>query len=163
MDEKRIARADPNLGLAEAGVAFSFVAELFGHECECVTPAQWAAVNGRRQHDSSLHRLLLGVMQQALRDYLWPQHRESARAWVEDDGVPPFGFAPLCEYLGMDPVWLREGFRRWMARVDDGTVKRGKFGSGVRLRGPADSGMTDRVRNRGPYKPRKRKRRTKVG
>jgi len=149
--ERYIARVEKQ-SLRDEG--FCLVAELFGDDF--ITAAQWGATHGQRLRNTPSHRLLWGVLEQALRDCLTPKHKASARAWIADDGIAPYGFVPLCEYLGIDPDWLRSGLDLWMRRVAGGWRPGGAFGHGIVLRGPADCGMLDRARTRGPYRPRRK-------
>ena len=36
-----------------------------------------------------------------------------AETWIEEESDWPFSFANICETLGMDPLHIREGLRRW--------------------------------------------------
>src|SRR5208283_3632175 len=53
------------------------------------------------------------------------------RKWIEErNEYSPFGFAGLCEYLGLDPDWVRRGLTRWMDNVDNGSLDTAKSNDG---------------------------------
>ena len=60
-------------------------------------------------------RLMLATLEDAIRTILDAEHRHATRkqlredlAWLSsDDPRPPFGFLSLCDFLGIDPDYLR--------------------------------------------------------
>jgi hypothetical protein len=98
----------------------SFRAEL---EPEVVLPSQLSA--GVRD-DASLRpekRLMLAVLEEAVADF--QKHvvatsrqgerlfREAADWFADDDRSWPFAFESICEALGLEPSWVRQGLARW--------------------------------------------------
>jgi hypothetical protein len=100
---------------------------------EILVPAQWHSAIW----DASLvpeKRLLLAVLEEAIaavQRYVVAERRRGRRlyreaeAWVlSDDMRWPCTFRRICEALGIDPDYLREGVMRWGARrrahVSDG-------------------------------------------
>lgn len=98
---------------------------------DVLTPGQY--YDGVRADDASVRpikRLMLAVLEDAMRCYQTyansrgRAHRRlfiEAEAWLMDrraDSV--FSFATVCETLGIDPTYLREGLRRWRLQLLDG-------------------------------------------
>jgi len=100
---------------------------------ETLLPAQWHSA----MWDASLvpeKRLLLAVLEEAIatvQRYVVAERRRGRRlyreaeAWVlSDDMSWPCTFRRICDALGIDPDYLREGVMRWSARrrahVSDG-------------------------------------------
>ena len=100
---------------------------------ETLLPAQWH----RAMSDASLvpeKRLLLAILEEAVttvQRYVIDERRRGRRlyreaeAWVlSDDMSWPCTFRRICDALGIDPDYLREGVMRWSARrrahVSDG-------------------------------------------
>lgn len=52
-------------------------------------------------------------------------HRLAAEAWAwlaSRDASHPFAFENVCDYLGLDPSWIRRGLTRYAARRTTGTA-----------------------------------------
>ena len=52
-------------------------------------------------------------------------HRLAAEAWAclaSRDASHPFAFENVCDYLGLDPGWIRRGLRDYAARRMAGTA-----------------------------------------
>lgn len=67
-------------------------------------------------------RLMLAVLQGALRDFqtyaLVPRGRgrrifDDAESWFRAEGGGPFGFETICDAVGLDPDFIRDGLSRW--------------------------------------------------
>jgi hypothetical protein len=70
-------------------------------------------------------------------------HRLAAEAWAwlaSRDASHPFAFENVCDYLGIDPGWIRRGLTRYAARRTTGTV------TGVGSPRPRASATNDRHR-----------------
>jgi|SRR5580658_6496012 hypothetical protein len=85
-------------------------------------------------HDGAEHRVFNPSLDNMLRRYReCPESRAAAREWLAATNTySPFGFVPLCEYLELDPNYVRRGLIRWMDEVDRGGLlatmrERGKF------------------------------------
>ncbi len=64
-------------------------------------------------------------------------HRLAAEAWAwlaSRDASHPFAFENVCDYLGLDPGWIRRGLTRYAARRTAGAVS---GGDSARPRTPA--------------------------
>jgi hypothetical protein len=98
---------------------------------DALTPGQF--YDGMRADDACVRpikRLMLAVLEDAMRCYQTyassrsPAQRRlfvEAEAWLMDrraDGA--FASETVCETLGIDPSYLREGLRRWRVRQLDG-------------------------------------------
>jgi hypothetical protein len=100
---------------------------------ETLLPTQWY----RSTSDASLvpeQRLLLAILEEAVatvQRYVIDERRRGRRlyreaeAWVLSDDVSwPCTFRNICDALGIDPDYLREGVMRWSAQrrahVSDG-------------------------------------------
>ena len=92
---------------------------------ETLLPTQWH----RSTSDASLvpeKRLLLAILEEAVttvQRYVIDERRRGRRlyreaeAWVLSDDVSwPCTFRNICDALGIDPDYLREGVMRWSAR-----------------------------------------------
>ena len=61
-------------------------------------------------------RLMIAVLEDALR---WLQRRpdsaggREARIWVDQPQDGPFTFDGVCDYLGIEPEYLRKGLKDW--------------------------------------------------
>ena len=49
---------------------------------------------------------------------------EDLRWIASDDDAPPFSFVRLCQTFGLEPEWVRDVVRRWMARAPAILVRR---------------------------------------
>jgi hypothetical protein len=100
---------------------------------EILTPVQWYAGAGRedpRFHNTK--QLMLAVLVDAFRCLLTHGRNAVQRlalaeteAWIADrEAQGPFAFETLCEALGMDADYLRNGLRDWRQRRLSGTYPR---------------------------------------
>jgi hypothetical protein len=84
--------------------------------------------------DSAEHWLYNPTLETMLRRYL--RHLESrhyVRQWIDEtQPSSPYGFVALCEYLDLDPNYVRRGLTRWMDNVDDGRFADNRVPSDLR-------------------------------
>jgi hypothetical protein len=93
-------------------------------ESDVILPAQYFDVCRRTAYlDTGIHRLMLTVLEDGIR--CWQEgidsfsRRKSRLAFHDNEWIfgeiqdGPFAFETICEALGIDPEWLREGLRRW--------------------------------------------------
>jgi hypothetical protein len=98
---------------------------------DALTPGQY--YDGIRADDACVRpikRLMLAVLEDALRcyqSYANSRNRAQRRLFVEAEGWlmdrggdGAFAFETVCETLGIDPRYLREGLRRWRVQLLDG-------------------------------------------
>ena len=95
-------------------------------EPDILLPIQYFAALKRKRFSCGEHRLLVAIMQDAIECFQKHLHaRDSKRrqlyieaeAWVnaeEDDGT--FSFDNVCDLLGMNPDYLRQGLLSWRDR-----------------------------------------------
>ena len=79
-------------------------------------------------------RLMLAVLESATEDfqkYVFATDKrgkelfDAAEAWIlETDNPSFFSFQNICEYLQLDPDYMRQGFMRWKAEGLNGQHKR---------------------------------------
>lgn len=70
-------------------------------------------------------------------------HRLATEAWgwlASRDTSQPFAFENVCDYLGLDPGWIRRGLRDYAARRMGGTA------TGIGSARPSTSATNDRHR-----------------
>jgi hypothetical protein len=97
-----------------------------------VLPSQFfASVRRRAVTMSGEYRLALAVLETAVNDfqkYVYTRDSFGRRifgevyAWLMNDGdldpdMPGLTYAYVCEVLGLDPNYLREGLERWRAQA----------------------------------------------
>ena len=100
-------------------------------DSRCLTPGQY--YDGIRADDACVRpikRLMLAVLEDAMRCYQTYANARSrvqrrlfveAEGWLMDRrGDGAFAFETVCETLGIDPRYLREGLRRWRVQQLDG-------------------------------------------
>jgi hypothetical protein len=97
-------------------------------EGECILPSQYSDASPRRYSDEGQRRLLLAVLEDAIRCYFeysgamrgtdrYDQFIE-ARDWIYWTGDSTgLSFANVCEALGVESNFLREGLRRRFAMI----------------------------------------------
>jgi hypothetical protein len=97
------------------------LSELF--EPDILLPIQYFAALKRKRFSCGEHRLLVAILQDAIecfqkhlhaRDSKRRQLYVEAEAWIgaeEDDGT--FSFENVCDLLGMNPDYLRQGLLAW--------------------------------------------------
>ena len=95
-------------------------------EPDILLPIQYFAALKRKRFSCGEHRLLVAIMQDAIECFQKHLHaRDSKRrqlyieaeAWVnaeEDDGT--FSFDNVCDLLGLNPDYLRQGLLAWRDR-----------------------------------------------
>ena len=95
-------------------------------EPDILLPIQYFAALKRKRFSCGEHRLLVAIMQDAIECFQKHLHaRDSKRrqlyleaeAWVnaeDDDGT--FSFDNVCDLLGMNPEYLRQGLLTWRDR-----------------------------------------------
>jgi hypothetical protein len=95
-------------------------------EPDILLPVQYFAALKRKRFSCGEHRLLVAIMQDAIECFQKHLHaRDSKRrqlyieaeAWIgaeEDDGT--FSFDNVCDLLGMNPDYLRQGLLAWRDR-----------------------------------------------
>lgn len=108
----------PSLGAEEK--AFS----LF--QPDILLPAQYLSTTQRKTYMEPEKRLMLAVLEDAVICFQKclhsssPKERlsfEEAEAWIlEEDSHWLFSFVNICEALGLDPAYLREGLIEWKKR-----------------------------------------------
>jgi hypothetical protein len=79
----------------------------------------------RESGASPQHRLMMAVLEHAVRCYQTRLNRpdrrsqrlfrETAQWFAANDATWPFSFEPICESLGIEPEYLRNGLERWRA------------------------------------------------
>jgi hypothetical protein len=95
-------------------------------EPDILLPIQYFAALKRKRFSCGEHRLLVAIMQDAIecfqkhlhaRDSKRRQLYVEAEAWINaenDDGT--FSFDNVCDLLGMNPDYLRQGLLSWRDR-----------------------------------------------
>lgn len=69
----------------------------------------------RSRADTGIKRLHLAVLERALSDVaLWTGIAAESRHWLKSKQEAPFSFTAVCEALGLDADWMREGVARWL-------------------------------------------------
>lgn len=100
-------------------------AELFTPDT--LLPSQYFDRIRRRKDLTGEQRLMIAVIEQAVDDYVkhvaaTDRVRSSAFAdaeqWIEStDRSWLYAFETICDYMGLDVEYVREGLRRWKARA----------------------------------------------
>ncbi|HLW72156.1 MAG TPA: hypothetical protein VKS22_16220 [Candidatus Binataceae bacterium] len=103
-------------GADESGIATA-ARSLAGEEI--LLPVQFFGDPMLVRRSSGLHRLMLAVFDQALRDFYQWRHREEVRRWLGSKHGP-FSFGAICEAFGWEVEWLRPRVRGWMREVEAG-------------------------------------------
>ena len=76
-------------------------------------------------HAEPLGRLMVAVLEDAIACFqaYWlkpsPKNEKlyrEADEWIASDSDDPFSFSNVCENLGINPKWLRQGLFRWKER-----------------------------------------------
>jgi len=95
-------------------------------EPDILLPVQYFAALKRKRFSCGEHRLLVAIMQDAVECFQKHLHARDAKrrqlyvdaeAWIsseEDDGT--FSFDNVCDLLGMNPEYLRQGLLSWRDR-----------------------------------------------
>ena len=95
-------------------------------EDELLLPVQYAALVRSDRQLGPEHRLLLAVLEDAVRCWQIHERRMSSRdrhlfqevaSWfASDDDWSPFSFIAISQLFGLDPSYLRAGLQRWSDR-----------------------------------------------
>jgi hypothetical protein len=95
---------------------------------ELMLPSQFAELSRSEASRPPELRLMLAILEDAIRVYQKTMHRKDQRSerlfhetaeWFNADDLSwPFSFAMICETLGLDPGYVRSGFAR--AQPGDG-------------------------------------------
>jgi hypothetical protein len=85
---------------------------------------------GRKSVREGEFRLMLAVLEDAVKCYLkyapakdrrGKQHFREAEEWIFQRGSDwLFSFENVCEVLGIDPDYMRDGLARWKKRLEEG-------------------------------------------
>lgn len=96
-------------------------------EPDILLPTQYFLQLKRKRFPCGEHRLLVAIIQDAIecfqkhlhaRDTKRRQLYVDAEEWINcDDDHGPFSFTNVCELLGMDPEYVREGLVTWRDRA----------------------------------------------
>ena len=130
---------------------------------DLLTPGQYFDSNRRDSSDIPLKRLMMAVLQDAIRCFQKGSHAKSGakprylfevQEWIfGENGEGPFAFQSVCDILEIAPQYLRRGLAEWLRRRTDGSPE-----SDLGRRNPVlGSGRITSPRER----PRKRRRRAK--
>ena len=93
-------------------------------EADTILPSQYWSKMCRREHRTGEHRLMLGILEDAVNVYC-QRHagrlglrafREVEKWFTSPDTSYVFSFERICETLGLDASWLRRGLRDARAR-----------------------------------------------
>jgi hypothetical protein len=93
---------------------------------ETILPGQFADLARGAAAILPEHRLMLAVLEDAIRCYQmtlnaggrrsWRRFRETEAWFASDDATWLFSFATICEALDLDPAYIRAGLRAWCRR-----------------------------------------------
>ena len=100
---------------------------------DLLTPGQYYDSNRRDSSDVPLKRLMMAVLQDAIRCLQKGSHAKSGakqrhlcevQEWVfGENGEGPFAFQSVCENLEIAPQYLRRGLADWLRRRAEGSPK----------------------------------------
>jgi hypothetical protein len=107
--------------VSSGGIMFDEMASMF--QPDSLLPVQYFENFRRKVHTEPEKRLLLAVLEDALACY---QKHFSSRGgrgmrlfreteeWIfREDSTRPFSFTNICEVVGFDPQYIRNGLRKW--------------------------------------------------
>lgn len=104
----------------------------------------------KKGYREGIEGLMLAVLQDAVdcyQKFVTARSRKGQRLfseaeeWILDDGTDwPFSFVTICEVLGLDPQYLREGLARWKA------TKLSEDGDGKYFRPPVRKNVSEEDR-----------------
>jgi hypothetical protein len=93
---------------------------------DVLLPAQFFAAMRKRVPKEPEYRLIVAVLEDAIdcfqkyafvRDAKGRQLFEDAAEWItSDDRRWPYSFVSICDILGLDPDYIRDGLQGWMKR-----------------------------------------------
>jgi hypothetical protein len=100
-------------------------ADLFAPDT--LLPAQYFDRVRRRKNSTGEQRLMVAVLEQAVDDYMSLAGARDrvrrrmfadAERWMEStDASRLYSFETICDHVGLDVDYMRDGLRRWKARV----------------------------------------------
>lgn len=110
---------------------------------DVLLPVQYLENLCRRTHLDPERKLMLTVLEDTIlcyQKFLLARDRKGkamfreAEAWIwEEEREWPFSFASICEVLGLDPYYVRQGLLRWrekrLERRKDSNHRSSFFGS----------------------------------
>ncbi|MEK7378878.1 MAG: hypothetical protein AABZ71_08230 [Candidatus Binatota bacterium] len=95
-------------------------------EPDILLPTQYFATTKRKDHLEPEKKLMLAVLEDAIwcfqhsllaRDKRRKVMFSEAEEWImEEDGDSLFSFESICEVLGLNPKYVREGLMRWQEK-----------------------------------------------
>jgi hypothetical protein len=98
---------------------------------DILTPGQYYDPNRRDSSNVPLKRLMMAVLQDAIRCLQIGTHAKSrakqrylyeVQEWVfGENGEGPFAFQSVCEILEIAPHYLRRGLAKWLRRRAEGS------------------------------------------
>jgi hypothetical protein len=116
-------------------------------EPDILLPTQYFAALKRKRYSCGEHRLVIAIIQDAVecfqkhihaRDSKRRQLFVDAEAWIaSDDDLGPFSFNNVCELLGMNSDYLRQGLLDWRDR--ERARRRGRMMRALPSRGPREA------------------------
>jgi hypothetical protein len=117
---------------------------------DVLTPAQYyGRIRSQHPEAHAMKRLMLAVLEDALRclqiyaEGCNPAHRQAcgeAETWILDRRAQgPFAFDTICEALGIQADYLRDGIRRWRVQLSNGLDSRRLHRRSVRGSVPTSS------------------------
>lgn len=93
---------------------------------DTILPSQFFSAMRKKVPQEAEYRLMVAVLEDAIdcfqkhchaRDAKARQLFEDAERWVSsDDRTWPFSFINICELLGLNPAYIREGLKLWKER-----------------------------------------------
>lgn len=92
---------------------------------DVVLPAQFFDLLRQRSPVQGERRLMIAILEDAItciQKYVGARtgHEQrlfqDARGWMLSDSADPFSFQYVCEVVGLDPAYVRNGVERWCCR-----------------------------------------------
>lgn len=101
-------------------------------EPDTLLPSQFFATMAKRTPQQAEYRLVVAVLQDAVecfqkhlvaRDHKARQLFDDAALWLaSDDRTWPYSFLNICDLLGLNPHYVRNGLRQWTERRAPGRL-----------------------------------------
>lgn len=95
-------------------------------EPDILLPIQYFSALKRKRYSSGEHRLVIAIIQDAIECFQKHIHATDSKRrqlfvdaedWIRDDGyTETFSFNNICDLLGMNPAYLRQGLLGWRDR-----------------------------------------------
>ncbi len=94
-------------------------------QSDVVLPAQFFDLLRKRSPIQGERRLMIAILEDAVnciqkhlsaRRSNERQLYQEARAWMLSDNADPFSFQHICDVVGLDPAYVRDGIERWCRR-----------------------------------------------